>query len=93
MVERYVRADEEKGEPHPQARPAKAWHAALADYFGHQPLRVGAEQTPNRHTLAELAFQHAHAGQTEALKRTLWDYAFIEARLEEANAADADRGL
>jgi WD40 repeat protein len=72
---------------HPQARPGKDWHAFLAAYFAPQPLYLGKEQKPNLRKLAELAFQLAHAGQAEALKKTLWDYAFIEARLEGPDVA------
>ena len=56
-MESYVREAEKERESNPQARQTKAWHATLAEYFERQPLRVGAEQKPNRHTLAELAFQ------------------------------------
>ncbi len=81
VLERYVR-QEEATEAHPQSRSTRDWHASLAEYFEAQPLRIGDEQAPNRHKLAELAYQQARAGLTEALGRTLWDYSYIEARLE-----------
>ena len=80
VLERYA-APERVG-AHPEARSARAWHGSLAEYFDDQPLRLGAERAPNRHKLAELAFQLAHAGMTEALGRTLWGYPYVQARLE-----------
>ncbi len=81
VLERYVR-QEEAAEAHPESRSARDWHTSLAEYFEAQPLRIGPEQAPNRHKLAELAYQQAHAGMGEALGRTLWDYPYIQARLE-----------
>ena len=92
VLERYA-APEGVG-AHTEARSARAWHASLAEYFDEQPLRLGVERSPNRHKLAELAFQLALAGMTEALGRTLWDYLYVQARLEgsdvEALIADYD---
>jgi WD40 repeat protein len=78
---RYVRDDGQKG-AHSESRTARAWHTSLAEYFGAQSLRVGPDQAPNRRKLAELAYQQAHAGMAEPLQRTLWDYSYLEARLE-----------
>jgi len=78
---RYARAEGQAG-AHPEGRTAREWHASLADYFVAQPLRIGDERTPNRHKLAELAYQQAHAGMAEHLQRTLWDYAYMVAQLE-----------
>ncbi len=81
VLERYVR-QAEAAPAHPESRPKRDWHASLAEYFAAQPLRIGPEQAPNRHKLAELAYQQACAGMGEALERTLWDYLYIQARLE-----------
>jgi WD40 repeat protein len=94
VLARYVRQDDNQGAVHPQARLSMDWHASLAKYFSPQPLRLGAEQTPNQRKLAELSFQLAYSAQAEALNRILWDYAYMEARLEgadvEALIADYD---
>jgi WD40 repeat protein len=79
--ERYDRGDGQV-DAHPEGRTARDWHGSLAEYFDAQPLRLGAEQVPNQRKLAELAFQFAHAGMGARLQQTLWDYPYIEARLE-----------
>ena len=91
-VARYVGKDEQKAdriEASGRRLAAAHWRATSS-----ASVRLGAEQQPNRHTLAELAFQLAYAGNSSALKKTLFDYPFMEARLEgtdvEALIADYD---
>ncbi len=79
--ERYARG-EGQAAAHPESRTTREWHASLAEYFDAQPLRLGAGGAPNQHKLAELAYQLAHAGMGGALRRTLWDYPYMVARLE-----------
>jgi hypothetical protein len=55
-------------------------HAALAAYFGRQPLDLNAPQGPvaNLRKLSELPFQQTHAAQWHELFATLTDFAFLE---------------
>jgi WD40 repeat protein len=81
VIERYVRREERAGSIS-EGRTSQAWHNSLATYFDDQSLRLGTEQMPNRRKLAELVFQLAHAGMTEILYQTLWNYDYLKARIE-----------
>lgn len=60
---------------HPYAKPRAGWHAILADYFEKRPAG-------DRHALMELAYQYAHAGMGAQLQALLWDYEYMERRLQ-----------
>lgn len=58
---------------------ARLRHSALADYFERSP---DAGATPNLRRLSELPYQHAHAGDWEALRRTLTEPAFMQRKVD-----------
>ena len=72
-LERYTK-------DHAFARSSEKWHVSLAEYFDTLPLS-------NLHKLMEQAWQFAMGNMEEQYKQLLFDYTYIEARL---NAFDID---
>jgi NACHT domain- and WD repeat-containing protein len=58
-------------------------HAALAAYFGRQPLEASGRSgvTPNLRKLSELPFQQTRAGLWDELFATLTDFDFLERKV------------
>jgi WD40 repeat protein len=57
-------------------------NAALAAYFGAQPLHLERnEQAPNLRKLSEMVYQQAWAGLAAGVERTLLDFSYLRAKL------------
>ncbi|HNS50565.1 MAG TPA: DUF4062 domain-containing protein [Anaerolineae bacterium] len=62
-----------------QDRQSPGRHAALASFFGEQPLYLegAGSQAPNLRKLSEQAYQQAQAGLGDALIHTLTDFSYV----------------